>query len=30
MEQGFRVDPYDVLAFTTDGQTRVFARYGQE
>jgi len=30
MEQGFRVDPYDVLAFTTDGRTQVFARYGQE
>ncbi|MDQ7041324.1 MAG: DUF411 domain-containing protein [Rhodothermus sp.] len=30
MEQGFRVDPYEVLAFTTDGRTRVFARYGPQ
>jgi hypothetical protein len=30
MEQGFRVDPYEVLTFTPDGQTRVFARYGQQ
>jgi len=30
MEQGFRVDPYEVLMFTPDGQTRVFARYGQQ
>ncbi|SHK47466.1 DUF411 domain-containing protein [Rhodothermus profundi] len=28
MEQGDRRDPYDVLTFTTDGQTQVYARYG--
>lgn len=30
MEQGFRVDPYEVLTFNPKGQTRVFARYGQK
>ena len=29
MEQGNRLDPYDVLAFTSDGATRVVASYGQ-
>lgn len=29
MEQGDRLDPYDVLAFTSDGATRVVASYGQ-
>jgi len=27
MEMGNRVDPYDVLEFTRDGTTRVFARH---
>ncbi|CAN5743712.1 hypothetical protein BH23GEM11_BH23GEM11_15150 [soil metagenome] len=29
MEVGDRVDPYDVLAFSADGSTRVFASYGR-
>ncbi|PEN05217.1 CopG family transcriptional regulator [Longimonas halophila] len=29
MEQGNRLDPYDVLAFTSEGGTRVVASYGQ-
>jgi len=29
MERGNRVDPYEVLAFTTEGDTSTFARYGQ-
>jgi hypothetical protein len=29
MEVGDRVDPYDVVAFSTDGSTRVFASYGR-
>jgi len=29
MEQGDRLDPYDVLAFTSEGGTRVVASYGQ-
>lgn len=30
MEQGNRQDPYEVLTFTTAGQTQVFARYGRQ
>ncbi|MFB6097726.1 MAG: DUF411 domain-containing protein [Salinibacter sp.] len=30
MERGGRVEPYEVLAFTTAGDTRVFARYGRQ
>lgn len=30
MERGNRVDPYDVLTFTPDGDTTVFASYGQQ
>lgn len=29
MERGDRVEPYDVLAFTSEGETSVFAQYGQ-
>lgn len=29
MEQGGRVEPYDVLAFTPSGDTAVFAKYGR-
>lgn len=29
MEQGNRVEPYEVLTFTPAGDTTVFARYGQ-
>jgi hypothetical protein len=30
MEMGDRLDPYDVVAFTRDGSTEVFARYHQD
>lgn len=29
MEQGGRVEPYEVLTYTSDGDTSVFAEYGQ-
>lgn len=29
MERGDRLDPYDVLSFTSDGATRVVASYGK-
>lgn len=29
MEQGSRVEPYNVVAFTSEGETSVFAQYGQ-
>lgn len=29
MEQGGRVEPYNVLTFTQEGKTTVFAQYGQ-
>ncbi len=29
MERGNRVEPYDVVAFTPEGETTVFAQYGQ-
>ena len=29
MEQGGRVEPYEVVTFTPSGETSVFSRYGQ-